>query len=197
MKIRRFRADDVTAVAALYGRAVRIGARHAYPRKALNAWAAPRLSKRFFRNRMLPTWTFVATVPGGAETRKRFRGAGQGGTLGHGGQVVLGFTEIMQDGHVRMLFTDPAATRSGIASRLLAHALNHAHIELGAQILEQLLVLNVVVWLLTQRVLHCEDLINLETLVEILQFVRSIRKHERSCGACHSPRIVLGALGQT
>lgn len=132
IRIRRFRADDVTAVAALYGRAVRIGARRAYPRKALIAWAAPRLSKRFFRNRMLPTWTFVATVPGDAETRKRFRGAGQGGTLGHGGlhrqggEVVLGFTEIMQDGHVRMLFTDPAATRSGIASRLLAHALDHA-----------------------------------------------------------------------
>ncbi len=127
MNIRRFRADDVTAVAALYGRAVRIGARHAYPRKALIAWAAPRLSKRFFRNRMLPTWTFVATVPGDAETRERFRGAGQGGNCGQGGEVVLGFTEIMQDGHVRMLFTDPAATRSGIASRLLAHALNHAH----------------------------------------------------------------------
>ncbi|WP_281017248.1 MULTISPECIES: GNAT family N-acetyltransferase [unclassified Minwuia] len=126
MQISRFRADDVTAVAALYGRAVRIGARQAYPRKALLAWARPRLSMRFFRNRMLPTWTFVATVPGGGATRQRFPGAGQGGSLGHGGEVVLGFAEIMQDGHVRMLFTDPAATRSGIASRLLVHALDHA-----------------------------------------------------------------------
>jgi|GEM_PF-410013 len=126
IRIRRFHAVDVTAVAALYGRAVRIGAAHAYPRKALIAWATPHLSMRFFRDRMLPTWTFVATVPGDAETPQRFRRAGQGSNHGDGGEVVLGFTEIMQDGHVRMLFTDPAATRSGIASRLLAHALDHA-----------------------------------------------------------------------
>ena len=124
--IRRFRANDVTAVAALYRRAVGLGARHAYPRKALLAWATPRLSMRQFRNRMLPTWTFVAVVPGGAAARQRFRGAGQGGHQGQGGQVVLGFTEVMQDGHVRMLFTDPAATRCGIAGHLLAHALSHA-----------------------------------------------------------------------
>ena len=126
MNIRRFRADDVTAVAALYGRAVRIGAAHAYPRKALIAWATPHLSMRFFRDRMLPTWTFVATAPGGAETRQRYRGAGQGGRHGQGGEIVLGFAEVMQDGHVRMLFTDPVAIRRGIASRLLAHALDHA-----------------------------------------------------------------------
>ena len=126
IRIRRFRAEDAMAVAMLYGRAVRIGAAGAYPRVALEAWAAPRLSLRFFRNRMLPTWTFVAVTDGGVAARARFRGAGQGGSHGAGGELVLGFTEIMQDGHVRMLFTDPAATRRGLAGRLLRHALAHA-----------------------------------------------------------------------
>lgn len=126
IRIRRFRAEDAMAVAVLYGRAVRIGAAGAYPRVALEAWASPRLSLRFFRNRMLPTWTFVAVTDGGVAARARFRGAGQGGSHGAGGELVLGFTEIMQDGHVRMLFTDPAATRRGLAGRLLRHALAHA-----------------------------------------------------------------------
>jgi GNAT superfamily N-acetyltransferase len=126
IRIRRFRAEDAMAVAMLYGRAVRIGAAGAYPRVALEAWGTPRRSLRFFRNRMLPTWTFVAVTDGGVAARARFRGAGQGGSHGAGGELVLGFTEIMQDGHVRMLFTDPAATRRGLAGRLLRHALAHA-----------------------------------------------------------------------
>lgn len=104
-EIRRFRPSDVAAVAHLYGRAVRIGAAHAYPRKALIAWATPRIGMKRFRQRLMATWTFVAIDPGGA---------------------ILGFAEVMQDGHVRMLFTDPAHTRRGIATALLDRGLVQA-----------------------------------------------------------------------
>ncbi|MDF1720340.1 MAG: GNAT family N-acetyltransferase [Minwuia sp.] len=104
-EIRRFRAADVAAVACLYRRAVRIGAAHAYPRTALIAWATPRQGISFLRNRLLATWTFVATDVAGR---------------------VLGFCEVMQNGHVRMLFTDPTATRRGIATALLDRGLAQA-----------------------------------------------------------------------
>jgi putative acetyltransferase len=98
------RLDDVPALAALYADAARTLGPTAYSAEQVAAWQSFGADTPEFRDYVLGARTWVADAGGDA----------------------AGFCGIDDAGEVRSLYVRPALGRSGLGTRLLAHALADA-----------------------------------------------------------------------
>ncbi|ANK80100.1 MAG: hypothetical protein TEF_04315 [Rhizobiales bacterium NRL2] len=98
VSIRSATPADAPATLRLYRRAVRIGAAGLYSLPQRRVWAPARLPLAAWRIRQTRNLTLVAEI----------------------GSTIAGFAELRPDGHVHMLYTDPAFTRRGVGRALLA-----------------------------------------------------------------------------
>jgi len=93
--IRRYEAADLDAVIGVFLRSVREVASRDYDAGQIAAWAQADRDAWSRRRLDRPTW--VALIH----------------------DVIAGFTDLQSDGHIDMLFVDPACQRRGVASALL------------------------------------------------------------------------------
>jgi putative acetyltransferase len=93
--IRRYEAADLDAVMSVFLRSVRGVPSRDYDEGQIAAWAQVDRDAWARRRRDRPTW--VALID----------------------DVIAGFTDLESDGHIDMLFVDPACQRRGVASALL------------------------------------------------------------------------------
>ncbi|MFK4448771.1 putative acetyltransferase [Caballeronia udeis] len=93
--IRRYEAADLDAVLSVFLRSVRDVASRDYDAGQIAAWAQADPDVWARRRLDRPTW--VALID----------------------DVITGFTDLESNGHIDMLFVDPACLRRGVASTLL------------------------------------------------------------------------------
>lgn len=94
--IRRYEAADLDAVIGVFLRSVREVASRDYDAAQIAAWA--QVDRDVWLRRRLDRPTWVALIDG----------------------LTAGFIDLQSDGHIDMLFVDPACQRRGVASALLA-----------------------------------------------------------------------------
>ncbi len=93
--IRRYEAADLDAVIGVFLRSVREVASRDYDAAQIAAWA--QVDRDVWLRRRLDRPTWVALIDG----------------------LTAGFIDLQSDGHIDMLFVDPACQRRGVASALL------------------------------------------------------------------------------
>jgi putative acetyltransferase len=93
--IRRYEAADLDAVVGVFLRSVREVVSRDYDAAQIAAWA--QVDRDAWSRRRLDRPTWVALIDG----------------------VIAGFGDLQSDGHIDMLFVDPACQRRGVASALL------------------------------------------------------------------------------
>lgn len=98
MTIRPYEPRDAQSTLTVFQRAVRITAAADYSPEQINAWASDVDPAAWARRRgAADTWVAEQT------------------------SVVVGFTDIDPAGYIDMMFADPAAGRTGVATALLDH----------------------------------------------------------------------------
>jgi len=103
--IRRYDATDLDAVIGVFLRSVREVASRDYDAGQIAAWA--QVDRDVWSHRRLDRPTWVALID----------------------DVIAGFTDLESDGHIDMLFVDPASQRRGVASALLDTVENAARVQ--------------------------------------------------------------------
>ncbi|SAL70612.1 acetyltransferase [Caballeronia udeis] len=93
--IRRYEAADLDAVMSVFLRSVRDVASRDYDAGQIASWA--QADRDVWARRRLDRPTWVALID----------------------DVIAGFTDLESNGHIDMLFVDPACLRRGVASALL------------------------------------------------------------------------------
>lgn len=96
--IRAYRPDDLDGLIDLFHRAVRGNAPRHYTQRQVEAWAPDAVDREGWAARRASRPTFIAEIAG----------------------EVAGFSDLMADGHVDMLFVDPRYQGRGVARALLA-----------------------------------------------------------------------------
>ncbi len=102
--IRRYEAADLDAVISVFLRSVREVASRDYDAGQIAAWA--QADREVWSRRRLDRPTWVALID----------------------DVIAGFTDLESNGHIDMLFVDPASQRRGVASALLDTVENAARV---------------------------------------------------------------------
>jgi putative acetyltransferase len=97
MRIRRYADGDAAATLAVYLRAVRGTASRDYSAEQIAAWAPDDLDLGRWAARRAAATTFVAVE----------------------GERVIGFADLVDEGHVDMTFVEPAFGDRGVATALL------------------------------------------------------------------------------
>jgi putative acetyltransferase len=100
-RLRTARPADFSALLQLYAAAVRGLAIEAYSHAQCEAWAAQALNNPQWPERLATAHVCLAEDEN---------------------DVIAGFIAWSKDGHIDLLFTDPAHARNGVATRLYAHA---------------------------------------------------------------------------
>ena len=100
VSIRGFRPDDVGALIDIFRSAVRDVARRDYTQAQVSAWAPDVIDAAAWAARCATRQTFVADID----------------------RHPVGFTELVSNGHLDMMYVDARHQGRGIASALLAHA---------------------------------------------------------------------------
>ncbi len=95
--IRRYLAGDAQATLDVFYRAIRVTASRDYDPDQLAAWASPDIDPTDWATYRKEAETWVAEVDG----------------------TVVGFTDIDSTGYIDMMFVDPHAGRTGVATALL------------------------------------------------------------------------------
>ncbi|MFI7483955.1 GNAT family N-acetyltransferase [Kocuria sp. M1R5S2] len=103
--VRAWDDDDARATLEVFRRAVHGTARHDYTPEQLAAWAPGDMPLADWAGRRREAATVVAELAG----------------------RVVGFGDLDPAGHVGMLYVDPSAARTGVASALLEHLVAQAH----------------------------------------------------------------------
>lgn len=93
--IRAYQSDDLNHVIAIFLAAIRETASKHYDRDQVNAWA--RVNREVWAKRRAGHPTWIAEIDGRP----------------------AGFTDMEADGHIDMLYVDPAFQRRGVATLLL------------------------------------------------------------------------------
>lgn len=104
--IRAFRPDDLDGLIDLFRRAVRGNAPCHYTQRQVEAWAPDTIDRAAWAQRRASRPTFVAELKG----------------------MIAGFSDLMADGHIDMLFVDPRAQGRGVARTLLTHVETEARL---------------------------------------------------------------------
>ncbi len=95
--IRLYRPDDLDALIGLFRRAVRNNAPRHYTARQVEAWAPDTVDRDGWAERRASRPTFIAEIDG----------------------EVAGFSDLMADGHIDMLFVEPRFQGRGVARALL------------------------------------------------------------------------------
>jgi len=103
--IRRYEAADLDAVMSVFLRSVREVASRDYDAGQIAAWA--QADRDVWARRRLDRPTWVALID----------------------DVIAGFSDLESNGHIDMLFVDPARQRRGVASALLDTVENAARLQ--------------------------------------------------------------------
>ena len=103
--IRRYETADLDAVIGVFLRSVREVASRDYDAGQIAAWA--QVDRDAWSRRRLDRPTWVALID----------------------DAITGFTDLESDGHIDMLFVDPASQRRGVASALLDTVENAARVQ--------------------------------------------------------------------
>jgi putative acetyltransferase len=103
--IRRYEAADLDAVMSVFLRSVREVASRNYDAGQIAAWA--QVDRDAWSRRRLDQPTWVALID----------------------NVIAGFSDLESNGHIDMLFVDPASQRRGVASALLDTVENAARVQ--------------------------------------------------------------------
>ena len=104
MILRPYRASDAGGTLDVFLRAIRTTASRDYTPEQVGAWASDEIDVVAWGDRRLAARTQVAELDG----------------------VVVGFTDVDDEGYVDMLFVDPAVGRRGVATALLAWVVDTA-----------------------------------------------------------------------
>jgi putative acetyltransferase len=103
--IRPYEVTDLDAVIGVFLRSVREVASRDYDAGQIAAWA--QVDRDVWSRRRLDRPTWIALID----------------------DVIAGFTDLQSDGHIDMLFVDPACQRRGVASALLGTVECAAHVQ--------------------------------------------------------------------
>jgi len=103
--IRRYEAADLDTVIGVFLRSLREVASRDYDARQIAAWA--QVDREVWSRRRLDRPTWVALID----------------------NFIAGFTDLESDGHIDMLFVDPASQRRGVASALLDTVENAARVQ--------------------------------------------------------------------
>jgi putative acetyltransferase len=103
--IRRYEAADLDVVMSVFLRSVRGVASRDYDAGQIAAWA--QVDREVWSRRRLDRPTWAALID----------------------DVIAGFIDLESNGHIDMLFVDPARQRSGVASALLDTVENAARVQ--------------------------------------------------------------------
>lgn len=105
LHIRHYRPADADALLALFRRAVRANAPRYYSRAQVEAWAPDGIDHGGWMERRESRPTFVAEIDG----------------------TIAGFTDLMDDGQIDMLFVEPRFQGRGVAVALIRRVEAEAH----------------------------------------------------------------------
>lgn len=98
MRIRPYRDEDAAATLAVFRRAVHATASRDYTAEQLAAWAPAHIDLEHWAARRATATTYVAVED----------------------DRVVGFADLVAEGHIDMAYVDPGASRRGVATALLA-----------------------------------------------------------------------------
>ena len=99
LRIRRYRPDDLDALAQLFHESVHALAVGDYTAAQLQAWAPQEFDRERWQSRRSTESTWVAKIH----------------------DTIAGFTDLEPNGHLDMMFVHPDHARKGIATALLRH----------------------------------------------------------------------------
>lgn len=102
--IRRYAPSDAAATAAVFQDAIRMTASNYYSPAQIDAWATSHIDLEQWNRRRSAAWTVVAEVDG----------------------QVVGFSDLMTDGELDMLFVHPTLSGRGVARALVTTVLDEA-----------------------------------------------------------------------
>ncbi len=112
LSIRHYDTGDGAATLRVFRRAVHTTAAKDYSQAQIEAWCPSNIDLADWERKRADRNTVVADSRG----------------------TVLGFTDLDQNGYIDMMFVDPAASRRGIATRLLQWATEQA-VKSGTEVL--------------------------------------------------------------
>jgi putative acetyltransferase len=105
LSIRAYRHDDLDAVIAIFLGAIRQIAARDYNQAQIDAWAQADRDAWTVRRFDRPTWVAIIS------------------------ETIVGFADLEADGHLDMMFVDPAHQRMGVASALYETIETHARMQ--------------------------------------------------------------------